>query len=76
MVLDEMRWQKEKLADGRITWVKKKSEKKSSISLSNLKKMNPAKVKLLPLEEKKIWFEFKCAEKRISFLEDSITLVI
>lgn len=30
----------------------------------------------LPLEEKKQWFEAKCQSRRISFLQDSITLVI
>jgi len=35
-----------------------------------------AKVNKLLLEEKKLWFESKCEERRVSFLEDSITLVI
>jgi hypothetical protein len=33
-------------------------------------------VKKLPLEEKKKWIEFKCDESRISYLQDSLTLVI
>jgi len=31
---------------------------------------------LLPIEEKKVWFEARCEERRISFLTDSITLVV
>lgn len=35
-----------------------------------------AKAKNLPIEEKKLWFEHKCQQRRISYVSDSITLVI
>lgn len=35
-----------------------------------------AKAKKIPIEEKKSWFENKCQQRRISYLQDSITLVI
>jgi len=38
--------------------------------------MSPKKAKKLSIEEKKEWFEIKCQNMRISFIQDSITLVV
>ena len=70
-----MRWSKKANKDGRVSWTQKKSTIKDTPFMS-IKDMNLHRAKLLPLEEKKIWFETKCQERRISFLQDSITLVI
>eukprot|EP00347_Sterkiella_histriomuscorum_P023957 403332801 len=72
---DGMRWLKQISKDGRIDWLKKKSNFKQ-FSVSNINLMPLAKAKTLPIEEKKVWFDNKCQERRISFLQDSITLVI
>lgn len=70
-----MRWTKEVSKDGRASWVKKKSSVKST-SPALLKVMPLPRAQNLPIEDKKFWFELKCEERRISYMQDSITLVI
>jgi hypothetical protein len=43
-----------------------------------IKRLSPGKARrcLKTIEEKKVWFDNQCNKLRISFLEDSITLVI
>jgi hypothetical protein len=62
--------------DGRVSWKQKKLKLKNVPALSAIRRMGLFEAQRLPLEEKKIWFESKCTERRISFLQDSITLVI
>ncbi|CDW75488.1 hect e3 ubiquitin [Stylonychia lemnae] len=71
----EMTWQKNILQNGKVNWVKKKRSQKLQLN-PNLKKLSCAKVRNMQLEEKKFWFEYQCEQRRISFIQDSITLVI
>jgi hypothetical protein len=63
-----------------VHWVKVKAPKawKKALPVSQIKTLNLPKARTLlrSVEEKKAWFDQQCNLQRISFTEDSITLVI
>ena len=82
LFVDGLMWSKEQIELGhhKVHWVKKKAPKKfkNMIPLDKIGTLSLSKAKTLlkSIEEKKLWFEHKCNVLRVSFLEDSITLVI
>jgi HECT-domain (ubiquitin-transferase) len=64
----------------KINWVKVKSPKawKKALPLTQIKSLTlpKARTMLRSIEEKKAWFDHQCNLTRISYTEDSITLVI
>ena len=70
-------WTREYGSRGKVTWVKKKAPPDVGTK-ENVRALTPQRAKtiLRTLEEKKAWFEAQCNAMRISYTEDSITLVV
>ena len=64
----------------KVNWVKVKAPKawKKALPLTQIKSLTlpKARIMLRSIEEKKAWFDHQCNLTRISYTEDSITLVI
>ena len=60
-----------------MEWVRSTQGNKSQRKHKGLlAKMSPRRIRCLSVEEKKDWLDLKSQEMRISFLQDSITLVV
>ncbi len=56
-----------------MTW---KQISRPPIDIQKVTHLSREEIKLRPLEEKKLWFSHKCEKRRVSYHQDSITLVI
>jgi HECT-domain (ubiquitin-transferase) len=60
-----------------VLWVQSTvADCRSPLTISQLKKLTHVNVASLGIEEKKQWLEIQCDELRISYLRESLTLVI
>ena len=72
-----MTWKKNVAPDGTIEWeqVQRKSPLRP-FEIKQIQAMNLKAARHLPLESKKVWFQSKLEQQRISFMNDSIMIVV
>ena len=72
-----MTWKKNVAPDGTIEWeqVQRKIPLRP-FEIKQIQAMNLKAARHLPLESKKVWFQSKLEQQRISFMNDSIMIVV